>query len=141
MDLAGRQASDLVVQLLRSSFLSVEVEVEQVEGRSRSWVAADGRMLFAEALVPLSLVEDHLADVGCGVGMVSHGRILVVEEIVNCTSRAGSVGMVVSRPEMVAMHSLEQLDMGMVEEDLCEAIVACVDAVIACMDSTASVSL
>lgn len=97
------------------------------------------RTQSVDGVEPLMLEACHWVDAGYDVGMVRCGPSQEVEEVVNCTSTVGSEGKEVSRLEMVAMRSLEQLGKGMVEEDLGVAIVAYADVVIACMDSTALV--
>lgn len=139
LDLVRKLASGLVARLLQCSFLYVGVVEVGEEARSQSWVEEVCRMQSVDGVEPLTLEVCHLVDVDYGVGMARCGPIQVVEEVVNCTSKVGSAGKVVSTLEMVAMRSLEQLGMGMVGEGLGEAIVAYVDVVIACMDSTALV--
>jgi len=137
-----KQASDLVVQLLQCSFLCVGVVEVGEEVKSQSWVEEVCRMQSVDGVEPLMLEACHLVDVGYDVVGTARCELnQEVEEVVNCTSRVGSVGMVVSRLERVAMRSLGQLDMGMVEEDLGAAIVAYVGVVIACMGSIALVFL
>jgi hypothetical protein len=88
---------------------------------------------FVGGVEPSSL-DDHLL----GVVDMAKCELVLVEEDLNHTLGVGNVGRVEWRREKEAKHILES-DMGMVEVLVDVGIVACVDAVIAYMDSVALV--